>query len=187
MGHRSEPAPVNRLVIVDSVCCRVYRALPGGAPHSLRNTALIDTAPATSSILCTSVRSSNKDLSSSTVPMFSTLPPKTSPVLETITTSNTIPSTSQAPKRKTVKNSQEKSESSLVATIAVRAILYCMKQTCNLLDYEADTYWLSTLPRSSVTVTSTEPLVMCAIGTTIVALREASLSMLKARDSYIMK
>ncbi|GFU57348.1 hypothetical protein TNCV_3635331 [Trichonephila clavipes] len=47
---------------------------------------LIHTAPATS------------------ISMFSPLPPETSPVLETTTTSNTIPFTSQAPKKKKKKN-----------------------------------------------------------------------------------
>ncbi|GFY54027.1 hypothetical protein TNIN_166971 [Trichonephila inaurata madagascariensis] len=40
-----------------------------------------------------------------------------------------------------------------------------MKLTCNLSDYEAATFWLNTLPSSSIMVASTEPLVMCAIGT----------------------
>ncbi|GFS62760.1 hypothetical protein TNIN_46941 [Trichonephila inaurata madagascariensis] len=39
-----------------------------------------------------------------------------------------------------------------------------MKLTCNLSDYEAATFWLNTLPSSSVMVASKEPLVMCAIG-----------------------
>ncbi|GFT02051.1 putative RNA-directed DNA polymerase from transposon X-element [Trichonephila clavipes] len=57
---------------------------------------LLDTAPATSNSQCTSVASSssNKALSSTTGPMFSSLPAETSPVLETSATSNTIPSTS---------------------------------------------------------------------------------------------
>ncbi|GFY45408.1 hypothetical protein TNIN_485551 [Trichonephila inaurata madagascariensis] len=47
-----------------------------------------------------------------------------------------------------------------------------MKLTCNLSDYEAATFWLNTLPSSSVMVASTEPLVMCAIGTNCVLLLE---------------
>ncbi|GFS61405.1 hypothetical protein TNIN_307811 [Trichonephila inaurata madagascariensis] len=49
-------------------------------------------------------------------------------------------------------------------------------------------HWLCTFPSSSVMVTSTGPLVMCAIGTTFVVLREeVHLVMLKARDGCIKK
>ncbi|GFU10045.1 hypothetical protein TNCV_1797351 [Trichonephila clavipes] len=70
---------------------------------------LIDTAPATSNSQCTSVASlsSNKTLSSTTGPSFSPSPDEISHVLETSTTADTTPSTSQAPK-KPEKNSQEK-------------------------------------------------------------------------------
>ncbi|GFW62980.1 hypothetical protein TNCV_4453281 [Trichonephila clavipes] len=64
---------------------------------------LIDTAPPhLVYCLCTSVASSssNKALSSTIGLLFSSLPAETSPVLETSTTSDTIPSTSQAPKKK---------------------------------------------------------------------------------------
>ncbi|GFX16420.1 hypothetical protein TNCV_601431 [Trichonephila clavipes] len=60
--------------------------------------SLIDTVPATSNNLCTSVPSSlsNKTLSSSIGSIFSPVSAEASPVLEISITSNTIPSTSQA-------------------------------------------------------------------------------------------
>ncbi|GFY70160.1 hypothetical protein TNIN_444541 [Trichonephila inaurata madagascariensis] len=51
-----------------------------------------------------------------------------------------------------------------------------MKLTCNLSDYEADTFCLNNLPSSSVMVASTEPLVMCAIGTNCRVKRGSPLS-----------
>ncbi|GFU42054.1 hypothetical protein TNCV_4677331 [Trichonephila clavipes] len=80
------------------------------SPESHSPIPLIDIAPTTSNSLYTSVVPSflsNKTLSSSTGSMFSPSPAETSPVPETSTTSNTIPSTSQAPQKKNDKNSHE--------------------------------------------------------------------------------
>ncbi|GFV30210.1 hypothetical protein TNCV_96871 [Trichonephila clavipes] len=96
---------------------------------------LIDTALTTSNSISTSAASfsSNKALSSSTVSMFTPLPAEIYPVLETsTTTSNTIPSTSQAAKQTLKSRRKKRPNRSITPKIEIQMTPYIPKKKAHL-------------------------------------------------------